>query len=143
MLVECPNCKLSFTPAFGVCPRCHTFRPNLAECDDFIRSRVRADIEAGFVKEDDLLRALQEKGMATGTAVELIRDERRRYKRRVRQRAMLRFAFGLLLAAAGPIFLFIGFFGGGRHPMMLGAMSLIVGLGFLWFGGMRLVRGRD
>jgi hypothetical protein len=136
MLVECPNCDISFNPETGVCPRCRRFRPNLTECDDFIRSRVRSDIESGFVKVDDLIRRLQEKGMASGKAVEIVEEARRRYQQGVRQRATQRIVLGTLLLVVGPIFLFIGAF----H---LGAISFVVGVAFLGFGVVRLARGHD
>jgi len=90
---------------------------------------------------------LHDKGMATENAVEIIRDERRRYKRGVRQRARQRIVFGIVLLFGGPFFLLVGFFAG-KHKgageaMIIGAMSLIVGIGFLWLGVVRLVRGRD
>lgn len=147
MLVECPNCRISFNPEMGVCPRCRTFRPSATECEDFLRTRVRDGIESGFVKEDELLRMLHDKGMATENAVEIIRDERRRSKRGVRQRARQRIVFGMFLFFGGPVFLLVGYCAvphkGAGEAMIIGAMSLIVGIGFLWLGVVRLVRGRD
>src|ERR1700690_3477319 len=102
MLVECPNCHICFNPEMGLCPRCRTFRPSVTECEDFLRTRGRNGIESGFVKEDELLRMLHDKGMATENAVEIIRDERRRYKRGVRQRARQRIVFGIVLLFGGP-----------------------------------------
>ena len=64
---------------------------------------------------------LHDKGMATENAVEIIRDERRRYKRGVRQRIV----FGIVLLFGGPFFLLVGFFAG-KHKgageaMIIGA----------------------
>jgi hypothetical protein len=60
---------------------------------------------------------------------------------------------GVVLAIFGPGLLTLGFLafvgGGGQVSsgpfalMLIGAMSLVVGCGFLGLGAMRLVRGRD
>jgi hypothetical protein len=151
MLVECPHCEISFNPEMGVCPRCRTFRPHLPECDDFVRSRVRSDIESGYVNVDDLLRRLQEKGLASGKAVEIVEEERRRYQQGVRLRARQRIVIGILLLFFGPIFFLGGCFAPqqaalGKGPgaaMGIGVMCVFVGCAFLGFGVLRLVRGRD
>ena len=151
MLVECPNCHISFNP-MGVCPRCRTFRPAATECDEYIRSRVRGEIESGAGTQDELLRMLRESGVANDSAVEILNAERRRYKQGVRGRAMRRLVLGVVLAIFGPGLLILGFldfvgtgqlWSGPVALMLIGAMSLIVGCGFLGLGAMRLVRGRD
>jgi hypothetical protein len=116
MLVECPDCHISFNPEMGVCPRCRAFRPSATECEDFLRVRVRRGIE-GVVKEDELLRMLHDKGVATESAVEIIREERRRSKRGARHRARQRIVVGILLLFGGPFCLLVGYFNspqGGR-----------------------------
>lgn len=153
MLVECPNCHISFNPEMGVCPKCRAFRPRATECDEFIRSRVRGDIESGVRSQDELVRMLQETGLANEKAVEIINAERRRYKQEVRGRAMRRLLLGVGLVIFGLSFLTLGFLafvgGGGQISsgplavMLIGSMSLIVGIRFLGLGVMWLVRGSD
>ena len=152
MLVECPNCHISFNPEMAVCPRCRTFRPPATVCDEYIRSRVRGEIESGAGRQDELIRMLRESGLANESAVEIINAERRRYKQGVRGRAMRRLMLGIVIAILGPGFLTLGFLdyiGTGQlwsapvALILIGGMSLIVGCGFLGLGAMRFVRGRD
>jgi hypothetical protein len=151
MLVECPNCKISFSPEMGVCPRCRKFRPTLAESDEFIRNRLRLAIAMG-VDQNHLLELLQDAGVSSANAAGIVDAERRGYKREVRLRAIRQILLGaFLVVILGPIFLCSGILfvrqgAKGKGPgeaICVGVGFFIVGFGFLGFGAVRLIRGRE
>ena len=150
MLVECPDCHVHFSPLRGTCPQCHKFHVVLAECDEFVVNQVQLAIEDG-ASRDQVAEMLQDIGVQTERAADIIQSQFRQYKQGVRRRAVLRIVIGFLCVPIGTVFLLVGIYAlwrGGLtearlYAVAAGSCALVFGIVSLWLGGFRLFRGRD
>src|ERR1700722_2892936 len=99
-MIDCPNCKITFTPRFRVCPQCQAFEANLEDRVEYLADSAEAALGHGSTPAD-VESILLEEGMPSLVASEIVSARARKVKREARSYGLFRVlgGSGLLLAA--------------------------------------------
>ena len=141
-MIECPTCKISFSPRCRVCPRCQAFEPTLSERIEYLTSAAELALEDGATHTDVESMLVQE-GISSHEAHEIVQERLVKVKGITRSYGWKRLlaGSGILILAAFPLVAGIL----SRH-WRLGALGLIlsaIGIRLVILGTRNLVAGRE
>ena len=141
-MINCPNCRISFSPSFASCPRCQAFDTPLAARRSYLTQATKTRIDEGespaLVREDLLANGFSDLEADTliGESVSSVRSETRRYGCRrftigVLMLGLAAFAIVIVLSGArirgGFVITVIILLGSGSLATISGLCSLISG----------------
>ncbi len=145
-MIECPTCKISFSPRHRLCPRCRAYEAKLEDRVEYLANSAETELDrgVGFAEVESIL---LEEGVPPLVAHEIVSARALRVKRAARRHALVRLIAGSGILALASSLTLVGVF---TLPSRLGirllAAGLFLGAAGAWpftLGIYSLVTGRD
>jgi hypothetical protein len=93
-MIECPSCKISFSPQFRVCPRCGTYEAKLEDRIEYLEHIAEEALDQNALLRDVESMLIIE-GLAADQAREIVSRNGKKVTRVARFYGLKRLAFGL------------------------------------------------
>jgi hypothetical protein len=145
-MVECPTCKISFSPRHRLCPRCRAYEANLEDRAEYLANTAEIALDQG-VPLAEVESMLLEEGMPSLVAHEIVCARALKVKRAARRYALVRLLGGSGILLLASILTLVGVFTlPSRIGVRLLAAGLFLGAAGAWpfiLGIYSLMTGRD
>jgi hypothetical protein len=142
-MIECPNCRVAFSPRHALCPRCKTYEAKLEDRISFLESEAEAALDDG-IGPYEVQSMLEKAGVPRDLAYEVVSGRAKNVARGARSRGLKRMLAGLgifLLSGAFGLIVLLGI--PSRLLVKIVFVAAIPGV-FLFLLGLRnLLSGRD
>src|SRR4051794_27842574 len=119
-MIECPDCKISFSPSHRVCPRCKAYQPTLQDRIEYLADKAEAALDRGAARARVESWLVQE-GLPPQWASELVSARARKVRRSARSYGSVRLLVGLGVLLAASV---VGLLGLAAFPTRVGKLSL-------------------
>ena len=121
-MIECPYCKISFSPSNRVCPRCKAYKGNLDDRIEYLGHCAEAALDRGLTPAD-VEAMLVEEGVPALAAYEMVTASARKVSREERSHGLIRLIGGSAILLASLVLILIGVF-----TLPTGARLVVYGL---------------
>jgi hypothetical protein len=142
-MIECPTCKVSFSPRHRVCPRCKAYEARLEDRVHYLTDTAETALDQG-VSPDEVASKLLEEGVPSLRAHHIVCAGAQKVRRIARRHALVRLLCGLGLLLLASICVVPGFF---LWPLGLGiSAGILLGAVGAWafiLGIYGLITARD
>jgi hypothetical protein len=143
MLIACPQCQISFSPKFSVCPECKTYKARLEDRLAYLENEAEIALDDGKSR-DDVEAMLVAAGIAPVSVAEIVRARSRKVSNAARSYATQRLICGVALLAIGIGLTAFNFkVEPHHHILLLGLSAIGVALRLFVLAGRALISGRD
>jgi len=143
-MIECPTCKISFSPSCRICPRCETYEPTLNERIEYLISAAEIALEEGAA-DADLESKLVQEGVSSQEAHEIVHERATKVRRATRYYGYKRLFGGIAMVFLAGFPFAAAIFGTTRRVTFtaLGLMLAGMGVRLLVLGTRNILAGRD
>jgi hypothetical protein len=87
-MIECPFCKISFSPRHSLCPRCKAYEAKLDDRIEYLGNAAEAALDRGITPAD-VEAMLVEEGVPPLVACEMVAARARKVKRAERAHGLV------------------------------------------------------
>ena len=145
-MIECPECKISFSPRHRICPRCGQYEAKPADRIEYLAHTAEAGLDNGATPA--MVQAmLLEEGLSRNEADEIISAGAMKVRAAARSYGLKRLLVGLAFLTAASVSGAMGAMGfpsDNGLDLVFAAMLLgLVGVRLIWLGMSGILRGRD
>ena len=123
-MIDCPACKISFSPRYRICPRCKAYEAKLEDRIEYLTDSAEAALDQGAIPAD-VESMLLEEGIPPLVAREIVSARARKVKRAARSYGLFRLLGALGVVLLGITLVVIGLL---ASPSGLGSWVLGTGL---------------
>ncbi len=145
-MIECPSCKIHFSPRYKFCPRCKKYEAALKDRVEYLGDSVEAALDRG-ASAADVEAMLVEEGVSPQEACEMVAARSRKVKRAERSYGLFRLLGGsaILLVGLVPIIWGICLLPSyiGKRSITAGVVICAVGAGPFYLGLYSVLTGRE
>jgi hypothetical protein len=103
-VIDCPNCKIRFSPQFRYCPRCNAHQTPFEERRSYLKRRSEELVMEGL-SATDLRQMLISEGLADFDADTIVRDSTSKVRSTNRSFGCSRLVLGITMLTAGTLML--------------------------------------
>ena len=108
-MIECPTCKISFSPRHRLCPRCKAYEARLEDRVDYLANIAETALDDGVVLAE-VESMLFEEGVPSLVAHEIVIAAAKKVRRAAKRHAFLRLLGGLAILLPASSLLLVGIF---------------------------------
>ena len=123
-MIDCPHCKISFSPSNRVCPRCKAYKAKLDDRVEYLGHCAEAALDRGDTPAD-VEAMLVEEGVPALAACEMVTASNRKVKRAERSHGLIRLIGGSAILLASLVLILLGVL---ALPSPLGARLVVYGV---------------
>jgi len=123
-MIECPCCKISFSPSHRLCPRCKAYKAKLDDRIEYLGHSAEEALDRGLTPAD-VEAMLVEEGVPALAACEMATVSARKVRRAERSYGLVRLLGGSVILLASLALILIGVF---ALPSPTGARLIVYGV---------------
>src|SRR5579884_277830 len=106
-MIECPTCKISFSPRFRICPQCKTYEARLEDRMEYLAESAEAALGRGESPKKIQFLLLAE-GLSPQAAGDIVSARVKKVARSERSYGLVRLFGGLGMLLLGSILMLLG-----------------------------------
>jgi hypothetical protein len=106
-MIECPGCKISFSPRHRICPICKCYKAKLDDRVEYLANKAELALDRG-VRPADVESMLVEEGVPSLVASEIIVTQARKVARSERSYGVFRLLGGLAILLCSSVLALLG-----------------------------------
>lgn len=141
-MIECPACRISFSPRLRRCPRCNAYEARLEDRLEYLVQAAEAELDQG-AKNTEVEQMLINQGLAPLDAVEIVSAQAKKVSRVERSYGLVRLLGGAALLTLGATAMGLGIWSSSGRLVLLGAVVGVIGVWPFLLGVYSTVTGRE
>ena len=145
-MIECPSCKISFSPRHSLCPRCKAYKAKLDDRIEYLGHSTEEALDRG-VTPADVEAMLVEEGVPALAAHEMVTASARKVSRAERSHGLVRLFGGSVILLGSAALTLIGVLAlpdpSGAHFVLYGLLVGVAGAPPFALGLYSVLTGRE
>jgi predicted ATP-dependent serine protease len=141
-MIECPACRISFSPRLRRCPRCNAYEARLEDRLEYLVQAAETELDQG-AKTTEIEEMLIHEGLAPLDAVEIVSAQAKKVSRVERSYGLVRLLGGAVLLVLAVTAIGLGIWGSSGRLVLLGAAVGAIGVWPFVLGVYSTVTGRE